>query len=92
MESPSLYLRDNQGAPVFPCPKHDKKRSSGEKMVLTYTAPADGEYILDAGGFWSNLSGVSTVGVATGTFSLQTFDLGLIVIALSLGIRILPLQ
>jgi uncharacterized repeat protein (TIGR02543 family) len=77
MESPSLYLRDNQGAPVFPCPKLDKKRSSGEKMVLTYTAPADGEYILDAGGFWSNLSGVSTVGVATGTFSLQTFDLGL---------------
>ncbi|MDB4520472.1 pre-peptidase C-terminal domain-containing protein, partial [Akkermansiaceae bacterium] len=77
MQSPSLYLRDHQGAPVFPCPERDKARSSGEKLVLQYTAPADGEYILDAGGFWSNLAGVSTVGVATGTFSLQTFDLGL---------------
>ena len=76
MQSPSLYLRDHQGAPVFPCPKRDKLRSSGEKLVLQYTAPADGEYILDAGGFWSHVAGLNT-GVATGTFSLQTFDLGL---------------
>ena len=76
MQSPSLYLRDHQGAPVFPCPKRDKERSSGEKLVLTYTAPEDGEYILDAGGFWSHVNGTNT-GVATGTFSLQTFDLGL---------------
>jgi hypothetical protein len=76
MQSPSLYLRDHQGAPVFPCPKRDKERSSGEKLVLTYTAPEDGQYILDAGGFWSHLNGTNT-GVATGTFSLQTFDLGL---------------
>ena len=77
MQSPSLYLRDNKGSPVFPCPKPDKVRSSGEKLVLQYTAPKNGEYILDAGGFWSNASGVSTSGVATGTFSVQTFDLGL---------------
>ncbi len=77
MQSPSLYLRDNKGSPVFPCPKPDKARSSGEKLVLQYTAPKDGEYILDAGGFWSHAAGVSTSGVATGTFSVQTFDLGL---------------
>ena len=77
MQSPSLYLRDNKGSPVFPCPKPDKARSSGEKLVLQYTAPKDGEYILDAGGFWSHASGISTSGVATGTFSVQTFDLGL---------------
>ncbi|MDB4797689.1 DUF5011 domain-containing protein, partial [bacterium] len=76
MQSPSLYLRDHQGAPVFPCPKLDKERSSGEKLVLQYTAPEDAEYILDAGGFWSHVNGLNT-GVATGTFSLQTFDLGL---------------
>ena len=77
MQSPSLYLRDNKGSPIFPCPELDKLRSTGEKLVLQYTAPKDGEYILDAGGFWSHASGVSTSGVATGTFSLQTFDLGL---------------
>ena len=44
MQSPSLYLRDNKGSPVFPCPKRDKLRSSGEKLVFQYTAPIAGEY------------------------------------------------
>ena len=79
LQSPSLFLRDKNGVPVFPCPKLDKERSTGEKLVLTYECPNSDVYYLDAGGFWSSgyQQNGTVAGVPTGSYSVQTFDLGL---------------
>ena len=80
MQAPSMFIRDKNGVPVFPPPKKDKARSTGEKLVLNYDAPSTGVYYLDAGGFWSdgyqlNDSGRIS-GVPIGTFTIKSYDLG----------------
>ena len=78
LQSPSLFLRDKNGVPVFPLPKRDKSRSTGEKLVLTYECPETDVYYLDAGGFWASgyQQNGTIAGVPTGSFSIQTFDHG----------------
>ena len=51
LQSPSLFLRDKNGVPVF-LSKLDKERSTGEKLVLTYECPNSDVYYLDAA-VWS---------------------------------------
>ena len=80
MQAPSMFIRDQNGVPVFPPPKKDKARSTGEKLVLNYDAPSTGVYYLDAGGFWSdgyqlNDSGRIS-GVPIGTYTIKSYDLG----------------
>jgi len=79
LQSPSMFLRDENGNPVFPCAKRDKARSTKEKLVLTYLAPSTGDYYLDAGGYWSSIYNQdgTIAGSPTGSFSIQTKDLGL---------------
>ena len=79
LQSPSMFLRDENGSPVFPPAKRDKARSTKEKLVLTYVAPKTGDYYLDAGGYWSNIYNQdgTIAGSPTGSFSIQTKDLGL---------------
>ncbi|OUU68270.1 MAG: hypothetical protein CBC27_11925, partial [Opitutia bacterium TMED67] len=79
LQRPSMYLRDKNGSPVFPCAKKDKLRSTGEKLVLTYEAKETGVYYLDVGGYWASgyQQNGTVVGVAVGSYTVQTFDLGL---------------
>ena len=78
MQAPSMFIRDKNGVPVFPKPKKDKARSTGEKLVLNYDAPSTGVYYLDAGGFWSSgyQKNGRVAGVPTGTYTIKSYDLG----------------
>ena len=78
LQRPSMYIRDKTGTPIFPPAKRDKSRSTGEKLVMTYEPKETGVYYLDAGGFWAEgyQQNGRVAGVAIGSFSIQTFDLG----------------
>ena len=80
MQSPSLLLRNSAGG-LANCAKwfkgKDELKSSGEKIVFTWLNEGDGDYYLDVGGYWVIGSGNYKTGVATGTFSLKSTDLGL---------------